>query len=125
MSKSTFGKVCVILMVISHRLIICVSVLTGEIELPMRSVIATGGSVIYREATMMALRQLGLLVYTWIPHIRITMEQAIARRVAVGKHSGFESLYAERAPLYEKWAEVTLDCYAQTPEQSAETLNFL
>lgn len=84
--------------------------------------IATGGSVVYNEALMAALRELGLLVYTWVPYIRLTMEQAVARRVAFNSNGGFDALYAERSPLYDRWAEVTLDCYGASPEQSAEVL---
>ena len=76
-----------------------------------RSVIATGGSVIYRERAMMHLRSIGRVVYLRVPCVELerrihTLE---ARGVAMGEGMTLRDLFAERAPLYERYAHVILD----------------
>ncbi len=76
-----------------------------------KSVIATGGSVIYCENAMEHLRELGKVVY-----LKISFEE-MRRRLGDYSHRGvimrhgnaLEDMYAERAPLYEKYADITVD----------------
>ena len=81
-----------------------------------KAVIATGGSVIYGEEAMENLKGLGKVVYLKIPY------EEMCRRLGDFSHRGvimrngntLEEMYAERAPLYEKYADVTVDvCNAQ------------
>lgn len=77
------------------------------------AVVATGGSAVYSERAMARLKSLGKVVY-----LKISEEEAekripdfTARGVVMrGKISTLKELYAERAPLYEKYADVTVDC---------------
>jgi len=77
-----------------------------------KSVIATGGSVIYGSEAMEHLKEIGTVVY-----LRLSCE-AIKRRLGDLKKRGvalkdgqtLESLYAERVPLYEKYADLTISC---------------
>lgn len=76
-----------------------------------RTVIAPGGSVIYGDRAMQHLRQLGKIVY-----IRITLDMleerlhdARNRGVALREGMTIEDLYRERAPLYERYADLTVD----------------
>ena len=77
------------------------------------SVIATGGSAVYGEGAMEHLSSLGLVVYLSLP-----IEKVIEHIGGTGRSRGvvyrggadIESLYKERTPLYEKYADVTIDC---------------
>lgn len=76
------------------------------------AVIATGGSVIYGEEAMKHLKEIGLVVY-----LKLSLE-SIAERlgdlqqrgVALKDGFGLKELYEERVPLYEKYADVVMDC---------------
>lgn len=76
------------------------------------TVIATGGSVIYGGRAMEHLRKIGVIVY-----LKLSCEE-IARRlgdlnergVTLRKGQNLEMLYEERIPIYEKYADVTIEC---------------
>ncbi len=77
-----------------------------------RTVIATGGSVIYGGRAMEHLGRSGIIVY-----LRLSCEE-IARRlgdlnergVTLREGQTLETLYEERVPLYEQYAHITMDC---------------
>ena len=78
----------------------------------VRTVIATGGSVIYGGRAMEHLGQGGVIVY-----LKLSCEE-IARRlgdlnergVTLRKGQNLQMLYEERIPLYEKYADITVAC---------------
>ena len=77
-----------------------------------RTVIATGGSVIYGPKAMEHLREIGNIVY-----LRLSLD-VIAERlgdlnergVALKDGQTLRDLYHERVPLYEQYADITMDC---------------
>lgn len=77
-----------------------------------RTVIATGGSVIYGPKAMEHLREIGNVVY-----LRLSLD-TIAERlgdlnergVALKDGQTLQDLYHERVPLYEKYADIVMDC---------------
>ena len=76
-----------------------------------RSVIATGGSVIYGKEAMEHLKQISTVVY-----LKVSMDTLLERLgdlkergVAIAEGQTFEDLYRERTILYEKYADVTVD----------------
>jgi shikimate kinase len=73
-----------------------------------RCVIATGGSVIYREKAMEKLAQLGKIVYLKIPYelIEQRLGDLVKRGVALKEGDTLLDLYNERTPLYEKYADI-------------------
>lgn len=77
-----------------------------------RSVIATGGSVCYEEEAMERLAEKGLLVYLRISlaSLQERLGDLNARGVTLRPGQTLEELYEERLPLYEKYAEITIDC---------------
>ena len=80
------------------------------------AVIATGGSVIYGEEAMENLKRLGKVVYLKIPYDEMCrrLGDFSHRGVVMRKGNTLEEMYAERAPLYEKYADLTVDvCNAQ------------
>lgn len=91
----------------------------------MRCVIATGGSVCYLPRAMEHLKKLGTVVYLELS------EEEVARRVPDfvrrgvvmrGNISTLKELYAERVPLYEKYADVTVRCDGQTIDETVAAI---
>lgn len=90
-----------------------------------RSVIATGGSVVYCDDAMEHLRSIGLLVYLKIS------EEEVNRRIPSlelrgvvmrGEVKTVSDLYRERVPLYEKYADLTIDCTGLNLERTVEKI---
>lgn len=76
------------------------------------TIIATGGSVVYGKSAMEHLSQIGNVCYLKLSYESIDerlgdLEQ---RGVALKKGQSLMDLYKERTPLYEKYANLTIDC---------------
>lgn len=88
-------------------------------------VISTGGSVIYGEKAMLHLKELGTVVYLKLgePALEKRLKN-IFRRGVVMRTPGetVAQLYAERVPLYEKYADVTIDCEGHTVEETVQAI---
>ncbi len=84
-------------------------------------ILAPGGSVIYRQATIEHLRRCGLVVYLQVPLADI--EQRIGdlrkRGVVIAPGKTVEDLFHERLPLYQQAAHLTVACSGIDPEASA------
>lgn len=80
------------------------------------TVIATGGSVVYGKEAMEHLSEIGTVVYLKLPYeeIRERLGDLTKRGVAFHKGQSLLDLYHERVPLYEKYAEITIDCDGRT-----------
>ena len=76
-----------------------------------RSVIATGGSAVYCPRGMEYLRSIGTLIYLYLPcdHIAARLGDLNDRGVSRAPGQTLEDLYRERTPLYERYADLTLD----------------
>lgn len=76
------------------------------------SVIATGGSAVYGEEAMKNLKENGKAVYLKLSPEDIVrrIDNITTRGIAMEKGSTIADLYAERAPLYERYADITVDC---------------
>lgn len=89
-----------------------------------RCVIATGGSVIYRDYAMEKLKTLGTLVYLQLSYE--TIEQRLgdlkARGVALKEGFTLRDLYEERIPLYEKYADIVVKLDGKTVLQSVDAV---
>ena len=77
------------------------------------SVIATGGSVVYGKEAMEHLAQIGTIIYLQLPYEEIAerLGDLTKRGVAVQNGQTLQDLYEERLPLYEKYADITIDCH--------------
>lgn len=89
-----------------------------------RCVIATGGSVIYRERALEALKKIGKVVYLQVSYEEIDrrLGDLKARGVALKEGFTLRDLYNERVPLYEKYADVVVCLDGLTVEQSAKAV---
>ncbi len=84
--------------------------INSEIEAE-RTVIATGGSVVYGKEAMEHYKEIGQVLY-----LKVSLE-ALKKRLHHAKQRGvvmkdgqtLESLYKERSALYEKYADLTVD----------------
>ena len=76
------------------------------------SIIATGGSVIYGEDAMRHLKDIGTVIYLKLSYeaIEDRLGDLHARGVTIQPGWTLRDLYNERVPLYEKWADITVDC---------------
>lgn len=74
------------------------------------TVIATGGSVVYSEAAMKHLREISTVVYLKVACRTLTRRLGDLTRRGVTFRPGqtLQDLYAERIPLYEKYAHITV-----------------
>ena len=88
------------------------------------SVIATGGSAVYSRAGMEALRAGGTVVYLRVGYERIAARLSNIRTRGIVLRAGntLEDAYRERIPLYERYADVTLDCADEDAEQDVSRL---
>lgn len=75
------------------------------------TVIATGGSVVYGRRAMEELRKHGQVVY-----LRLSFEEICSRvgniqqrGIALREDQTFRGLYDERCPLYERYADLTVE----------------
>ena len=85
-----------------------------------RCVIATGGSVIYREYAMQKLKTMGKIVYLKLSLATLgeRLGDLKARGVALKDGFTLQDLYEERTPLYEKYADITVELDGKTIMQS-------
>lgn len=76
------------------------------------AVIATGGSVVYGQKAMEHLKQSGTVIYLQLPLETIAerLGDLNERGVALQDGQSLQSLYEERTPLYEKYADIILPC---------------
>jgi shikimate kinase len=75
------------------------------------AIIATGGSVVYGEEAMANLKTLGKVVYLQIPYEEMCRRLGdFAHRGVILRHGNtLLDMYNERAPLYEKYADITVN----------------
>ncbi|MDD6284760.1 MAG: shikimate kinase [Firmicutes bacterium] len=83
------------------------------------SVIATGGSAVYGDEAMRHLRRDSRVVYLKVPVDELSrrIDNISTRGIAMEEGVTLGDLYGERAPLYERYADVTVDCAGMTAEQ--------
>ncbi len=90
-----------------------------------RCVIATGGSVVYSERAMEHLKAIGTVVYLKIDEAEAEKRiPSLEKRGVVmrGEVRTLKELYAQRTPLYEKYADVTVDCTGLDLPQTVERI---
>ncbi|HHW48545.1 MAG TPA: shikimate kinase [Clostridiaceae bacterium] len=73
-------------------------------------VIATGGSIVYNGRAMEHLKANGIIVYLKLELEEVKQRVDRSRRFARNLKQDFDDIYFERAPLYEKYADMTVNC---------------
>ena len=89
-----------------------------------RTVIATGGSVVYGRRAMAHLHAHGLVVYIRLPYelIASRLSNLATRGVTLRPGQTLRDLYDERVPLYEAEADIVFDAQNADIEQTVERI---
>lgn len=88
------------------------------------TVIATGGSVVYGEKAMENLKKDGIVVYLKHRYEVIDSRLTNISTRGVVMHDGqtLQDLFNERVPLYEKYADITIEADGLSTEQTVEKI---
>ena len=88
------------------------------------SVIATGGSVIFRDEAMQKLHKNGKIVYldVSLQTVLERLNNIQTRGVAVKKGETIEDLYKERLPFYQHYADVTIKADGLSTEETVSAI---
>ena len=90
-----------------------------------KTVFAPGGSIVYSALAMEKLCRETLVIYLSAPLSVISDrlgEQVSARGIVGFVEKGLAGVFAERAPLYEKYAHRRIECGAETAGQLADKI---
>ena len=79
-------------------------------------IISTGGSAVYYEKAMQHFKEIGIIVYLHASLETITkrLGDFSKRGIALKKGQTIKDLYDERCALYEKYADITVNCDGNT-----------
>ena len=88
------------------------------------AVVATGGSVVYRDAAMKHLSQMGLVVHLDLDFdsIEKRVTNLYKRGVVMDRQQSLRGLFEKRQPIYRRYAEVTIDCKGKNHDQIVEEI---
>lgn len=88
------------------------------------TVVATGGSVVYSDKSMEHLKKSGKVIYLHLSYDTMVdrIKNITTRGVVVKKGDSLEDMYNERLPMYQKWADVVINCDNNTVEQTVEKI---
>ncbi len=91
-----------------------------------RAIIATGGSAVYSDEAMKHLKSIGTVVYLRVSYEELENrlgglhERGVVMKNGIGM--SLHDLYEERLPLYEKYADITLDIDGLSVRDAARKL---
>lgn len=87
-------------------------------------VVATGGSVVYGDAGMQHLKGLGIIVHLDLACelLQERLRRTDERGVVKDPNQSICQLYAERQPLYRRYAEITIDCAGLKHEEVVQRI---
>ena len=88
------------------------------------TIIATGGSVVYGKKAMEHLSRIGTVVYLKVPYdtLEKRLEDIKGRGVVLKEGQTLRTLYDERTPLYEKYADIEISEDDLNVERTVEKL---
>lgn len=87
-------------------------------------VVATGGSAVYGAKAMDKLKENGIMVYLKVSpeELQNRIKNIHTRGIAMKEGTTISELYEERAPLYEKYADITIECDGKTAEECVDLI---
>ncbi len=88
------------------------------------TIIATGGSAVYSQKAMEHLKEIGLVVYLKVSceELHRRLGDLKNRGVSIKEGQTLEDLYEERRPLYETYADLTIDLDRTDIREAAEKI---
>ena len=89
-----------------------------------RTIIATGGSVVYGKEAMEHLSEIGKIVYLELDYETLNkrLTNIKSRGVVTKKGQDLLAIYEERIPLYEKYADITINECGLNVEETIEKI---
>lgn len=89
------------------------------------TVIATGGSAIYGKEAMENMKNNGVVVYIKLScdEIKNRVKNITTRGIAMKDGKTLDDIYAERVPIYESYADITISCDNTTIEEAVAMLS--
>ena len=88
------------------------------------TVIATGGSAVYSEKAMEHFAKSGKIIYLHVDFAEIEkrVTNITTRGIVLKNGKSLADAFAERKPLYDKYAHITVDCTGASVEDSVRKL---
>lgn len=88
------------------------------------AVIATGGSAVYGREAMEKLKKISTVIFldVNVQELEKRLSNIKTRGVAMKKGTTVKELYNQRLPLYQKYADITLDCTGMTAEECVDKI---
>ena len=88
------------------------------------AVISPGGSIVYCEEAMQHYKEIGTIVYLQASYqtIKQRIRNPKKRGVVLREGQTLKDLYEERVPLYEKYADVTINEFGLNVEQTIDKI---
>jgi shikimate kinase len=85
-------------------------------------VVATGGSAVYSEAGMAHLKASATVVFLDVPlgELEKRISNFDSRGIARKPNQSFQSLFEERRELYNKYADISVNCHRQSLQETLE-----
>ncbi len=95
----------------------CNAILSLECE---NTVVATGGSAVFRDAAMQKLKRNGIIVFldVSLETIKHRLNNIKTRGVAATKGKTVDDIFYERLPFYQKYADITVSLDGKSSEDA-------
>ncbi|MCI5144881.1 MAG: shikimate kinase [Candidatus Electrothrix sp. AR3] len=84
-------------------------------------IIATGGSAVYSEKAMKHLQSISTIIFleVTLAEINRRIDNFATRGIVQEKHQTFKELFSQRQFLYQRYADITIDCNKGNKEELA------
>ncbi|PYG88145.1 shikimate kinase [Ruminiclostridium sufflavum DSM 19573] len=88
------------------------------------TVLATGGSAVYSEKAMNSLKRNGIVIYLNIDMKAVNkrLKNIKTRGVVLSPGETLEKIYRKRKPLYERYADITIDSSEKTIDETIDSI---
>ena len=89
-----------------------------------QTVIATGGSAVFGREAMEHLSSIGTVVYLKVSlrELRRRVKNFSTRGIMMEENQTLDDIFTERSPLYEKYADITVNCTIGSLQKNAEKI---
>ena len=89
-----------------------------------QTVIATGGSAVFGREAMEHLSSIGTVVYLKVSlrELRRRVKNFSTRGIMMKNGQTLDDIFTERSPLYEKYADITVNCTGGSLEKNAKKI---
>ncbi|MCQ2477236.1 MAG: shikimate kinase [Clostridia bacterium] len=91
-----------------------------------KSVVSTGGSAVYYDSSMNHLKKNGKVIYLKISfdEMMSRIKNITSRGIALSEGETLEQMFERREKLYEKYADIVIECDNSTVERTVQQICF-